>query len=80
MSNVAFVFLVGLDEKTAQLEAESDQFGDLIITEHYDTYNNLTLKTLAAFDWMQNFCSQAQFLLKTDDDMFIQVSHKVLEA
>ena len=64
MSNIAFVFLVGLDEKTAQLEAESDQFGDLIITEHYDTYNNLTLKTLAAFDWMQ-MISYAGFLLLT---------------
>ena len=38
-----------------------------------DTYNNLTLKTLAAFDWMLTFCPQAEYLLKTDDDMFIQV-------
>ena len=47
---------------------------------HFSLVNNLTLKTFAAFDLMQNFCSQDQFLLKTDDDMFIQVSHKVLEA
>ena len=68
------VFIVGLQEdKMADLEEESDQNGDLVITEHLDSYNNLTLKTLAAFDWMLTFCPQTEYLLKTDDDMFIQV-------
>ena len=57
----------------AQVLEESDKYSDLVITEHFDTYNNLTLKTLAAFDWMLTFCPQAEYLLKTDDDMFIQV-------
>ena len=57
----------------ADLEEESDQNGDLVITEHLDSYNNLTLKTMAAFDWMLTFCPQTEYLLKTDDDMFIQV-------
>ena len=69
------VFIVGLQEdKVADLEEESDQNGDLVITEHLDSYNNLTLKTMAAFDWMLTFCPQTEYLLKTDDDMFIQVS------
>ena len=68
------VFIVGLQEdKMADLEEESDQNGDLVITEHMDSYNNLTLKTMAAFDWMLTFCPQTEYLLKTDDDMFIQV-------
>ena len=68
------VFIVGLQEdKVADLEEESDQNGDLVITEHLDSYNNLTLKTMAAFDWMLTFCPQTEYLLKTDDDMFIQV-------
>ena len=74
MSKVAFAFVVGYNEEFhLDLEYESDLFGDIIITDHVDSYNNLTLKTLAAFDWMQTFCPQAEYLLKTDDDMFIQV-------
>ena len=74
MAKVALVFIVGLQEdKIADLQDESDQHGDLVITEHFDSYNNLTLKTLAAFDWMLTFCPKTQYLLKTDDDMFIQV-------
>jgi len=74
MAKVAIIFIVGLQEdKVADLEEESDQNGDLVITEHLDSYNNLTLKTMAAFDWMLTFCPQTEYLLKTDDDMFIQV-------
>ena len=76
MSKVAFAFLVGYSEEFhLDLEYESDLFGDIIITDHVDSYNNLTLKTLAAFDWMQTYCKQAEYLLKTDDDMFIQVNN-----
>jgi len=74
MPKVALLFLVGLQEdKVADLQEESDQHGDLVITDHLDSYNNLTLKTMAAFDWMLTFCPQTEYLLKTDDDMFIQV-------
>jgi len=74
MSKVALLFVVGLQEdKLADLQDESDQHGDLVITDHLDTYNNLTLKTMAAFDWMLTYCPKTEYLLKTDDDMFIQV-------
>lgn len=73
--NVAFAFVVGKpsNDKMDELISESDKFQDLIIIDHLDTYNNLTLKTLAAFDYLLSTCPQAQYLLKTDDDMFIQV-------
>jgi hypothetical protein len=73
MPKSALIFLVGTNELLVQLEAESDTYGDVAITDTVDTYQNLTLKTLAAFDWMRQYCPQAQYLLKTDDDMFIQV-------
>lgn len=73
-AKVAIIFMVGLnDTLMPELKEESDQFNDLVITNHVDTYKNLTLKTLAAFDYMAAFCPQAEYLLKTDDDMFIQV-------
>lgn len=36
-----------------------------------DTYNNLTLKTVSILEWTAEHCNQARYLLKTDDDMFI---------
>lgn len=79
LKNVAFAFIVGKPSLSSKngLEdvlAESDKFQDMILIDHLDTYNNLTLKTLAAFDYLLSTCPQAQYLLKTDDDMFIQVS------
>ena len=74
MPKVALVFLVGQNESLlTDLIDESDHNQDLVITNHVDSYQNLTLKTLAAFDWMRTFCPKAEYLLKTDDDMFIQV-------
>ncbi len=79
LKNAAIVFVVGLPNGpqglVEELLDESDQFQDLVVTEHLDTYNNLTLKTLAAFDWMLTYCPDAEFILKTDDDMFIQVKN-----
>ena len=74
MPRLSLVFVVGLNDRYLNdLLEESDEHEDLVITNHMDTYQNLTLKTLAAFDWLRTFCPQAEYLLKTDDDMFIQV-------
>lgn len=36
-----------------------------------DTYNNLTLKTISALEWSWTHCSRVQYVLKTDDDVYI---------
>ena len=38
-----------------------------------DTYNNLTLKTISMLEWSFVHCGQVQYLLKTDDDMYIHM-------
>ena len=38
-----------------------------------DTYHNLTLKTIMGLKWMAIFCPQAEFVLKTDDDIYVNV-------
>ena len=38
-----------------------------------DTYHNLTLKTIMGLKWTSIFCSQARFVLKTDDDIYVNV-------
>jgi len=50
---------------------ESEQYGDIVQEEFLDTYHNLTYKGIAALKWISIYCSQATFVLKTDDDIFV---------
>ncbi|XP_009863667.1 PREDICTED: UDP-GalNAc:beta-1,3-N-acetylgalactosaminyltransferase 1 [Apaloderma vittatum] len=77
------LFLLGQDtpgEDTAaalSVEDESILYGDIIRQDFMDTYDNLTLKTVMAFRWVAEFCSSARFLMKTDDDVFINPANLV---
>lgn len=55
------------------LKSEQYVYGDLIRAIFIDTYDNMTLKTITMLDWTSKFCKNAKFLLKTDDDTFINV-------
>ncbi|VVC29788.1 Glycosyl transferase, family 31 [Cinara cedri] len=55
------------------LGREHSRYGDLVQCHSRDTYTNLTLKSIAALEWTREFCPSARYLLKTDDDMFIDV-------
>ena len=75
-ANVRYAFLLGrvnnvkLEESIAM---ENNKTGDIIMEDFTDTYQNLTLKTMMGFKWVVNFCKTARFVMKTDDDMFINV-------
>ncbi|XP_078521491.1 UDP-GalNAc:beta-1,3-N-acetylgalactosaminyltransferase 1-like isoform X2 [Lissotriton helveticus] len=53
------------------IEYESKLNGDVIRQDFLDTYGNLTLKTIMAFQWVSQFCSNAKYIMKTDSDVFI---------
>lgn len=75
------VFLLGqpVDRGLRQLmEQESQTYNDLVIGNFHDTYRNLTLKHLMALQWAASQCSQAQFVVKLDDDII--VNFKQLET
>lgn len=55
------------------LGREHSRYGDLIECRSRDTYTNLTLKSISALEWTRQYCPWARYLLKTDDDMFIDV-------
>ncbi|XP_071442585.1 beta-1,3-galactosyltransferase 5 [Hetaerina americana] len=55
------------------LEAESALYSDIIRAKFVDSYVNLTLKTISMFEWVDTYCPKVHFVLKTDDDMFINV-------
>ena len=79
--HTVITFLVGLPEDPAtrtKIEEESEAHSDVVLNNIIDHYENLSLKTLSAFHWFQTICRRAEFLLKVDDDMFVQVN-KILD-
>ncbi|ERE75990.1 UDP-GlcNAc:betaGal beta-1,3-N-acetylglucosaminyltransferase 4-like protein [Cricetulus griseus] len=75
------VFLLGVAGPVppAQLLAyESWQFNDILQWDFAEDFFNLTLKELHVQRWMAAACTQAHFILKGDDDVFIHVPN-VLE-
>lgn len=80
---VLTLFLLGEDTRgesnaaALSVEDESILYGDIIRQDFTDTYDNLTLKTIMAFRWVTEFCSNARFLMKTDDDVFINTANLV---
>ncbi|XP_074860831.1 UDP-GalNAc:beta-1,3-N-acetylgalactosaminyltransferase 1 isoform X1 [Carettochelys insculpta] len=80
---VLILFLLGQgSEREDRLEAlsiedESILYGDIIRQDFMDTYNNLTLKTIMAFRWVSEFCSNAKYIMKTDSDVFINTGNLI---
>lgn len=73
--DVALAFVLGEPPSSlrAALDAEDALFGDLVVGRSVDSYSNLTLKTLSMLEWADTYCPRVPRLLKTDDDMFINV-------
>ncbi|XP_030557026.1 uncharacterized protein LOC115760008 isoform X1 [Drosophila novamexicana] len=72
--SMAFVVGRGTNETVnAALSQENFIYGDLIRGNFIDSYNNLTLKTISSLEWVDQHCQHAKYILKTDDDMFINV-------
>ena len=63
-----------LDENIQRsLEEESQEYRDLVQGDFLDNYYNLSYKAIMGNLWVAEFCSQAEFLVKTDDDMFVDM-------
>ncbi|XP_074652859.1 lactosylceramide 1,3-N-acetyl-beta-D-glucosaminyltransferase A-like [Tubulanus polymorphus] len=83
-AKVKLIFIVGRGNASVQrqIEAESLRHGDVVQRDFRDTYRNLTLKSSALFEWVTHFCNQSSFVLKADDDMFVNIPslvHKLKE-
>jgi len=76
---IKIAFLLGIPKVEEELESimkEQEQHGDLIVNNIRDVYPNLSLKTLSGLDWTLQYCSEATFVAKLDDDVYINM-HKV---
>lgn len=74
--DISMAFFLGLtnDPKIQKsVESEDTLYGDIIRGNFMDSYSNLTLKTISMLEWVDNYCPNVNRVLKTDDDMFINV-------
>ncbi|XP_041357660.1 beta-1,3-galactosyltransferase 1-like [Gigantopelta aegis] len=74
--NLRIVFFFGLTKVKATqelIENESIVYGDVVQGNFLDTYHNLTHKGVLAYRWTQDFCQQAEMIVKVDDDVFLNV-------
>ncbi|KMQ86472.1 beta- -galactosyltransferase 5-like protein [Lasius niger] len=74
--DMSVLFMLGttLDPKVeAILRKEQNMYNDVIRGRFLDSYSNLTLKTISTLEWVDTYCPKVRYLLKTDDDMFINV-------
>ncbi|XP_041751602.1 beta-1,3-galactosyltransferase 2 [Coregonus clupeaformis] len=77
------LFLLGVKEgevgrlQQSSLEAESRRHHDIIQQDYMDTYNNLTIKTLMGMHWVAAHCPGANYVMKTDSDMFVNTEYLV---
>ena len=73
--SVKLLFVLGVS-KNASLNAavtKEAETGDLIIADFEDSYFNLTRKVLIGFKWVVEFCPTAKYVMKTDEDNYLNV-------
>ncbi|XP_067884405.1 beta-1,3-galactosyltransferase 9-like [Heterodontus francisci] len=71
---VRTLFALGTPESAQEQEMigqESKRFQDVVQGLFVDTYLNLTLKTIMVMRWFTTYCPNAKYLLKVDDDVFM---------
>ncbi|CAL4096316.1 unnamed protein product, partial [Meganyctiphanes norvegica] len=76
--DVVMAFMVGRTSNANTqnlIDRENEQYSDIIQANFIDHYSNLTLKTVSMFEWVKTYCSESHFVLKTDDDMFINMPY-----
>lgn len=73
---VGFGFVMGLtidDDVQLGIEQESRAHGDIIQVGMMDAYYDLAIKGVAFFNWLNENCRKVDYILKVDDDVYINV-------
>ncbi|XP_041069310.1 beta-1,3-galactosyltransferase 9 [Carcharodon carcharias] len=71
---VRTLFALGTPESSKEQELidwESRSYQDVVQGRFVDTYLNLTFKTIMVMRWFTTYCHTARYLLKVDDDVFL---------
>ncbi|XP_054156991.1 beta-1,3-galactosyltransferase 1-like [Oppia nitens] len=74
--NISVWFALALNKNQTvneELMIESNKYNDIIQFGFVDHYYNLTLKAIATQRWLHRYCSSVKYLLKIDDDSFVNI-------
>ncbi|XP_064471933.1 beta-1,3-galactosyltransferase 5-like [Ornithodoros turicata] len=78
--NNRLAFLLGSPNSTllqSAVESESALYSDIIQGNFSDTYRNVTLKSAMMLHWTTKYCPGVRFLVKVDDDTYLNVPNLV---
>lgn len=64
-------------KKEALLEIEHQEYHDIIQGDFQDSFRNLTVKDIMFMRWLTNYCPQAKYIFKGDDDVFVNLDNIV---
>ncbi|KAH6941365.1 hypothetical protein HPB50_017104 [Hyalomma asiaticum] len=76
MPGFRVLFMLGRpsnDTDQNRIVEEDAEHDDIVQGNFFDTYQNLTLKSVMMLRWVHRFCPNAKFVLKIDDDVLLNV-------
>lgn len=76
VKNVKLYFGIGtVSNETImrKIKSEDDTYRDIIQWNISECYENLIIKSIAVLKWTIGHCAHAQYLIKTDDDVYMNV-------
>ncbi|XP_063421931.1 beta-1,3-galactosyltransferase 5-like [Mytilus trossulus] len=74
--HIEYIFVLGQTPKPEiqqKINEESEKYMDIVQGNFVDSYRNLTYKLVFSLFWVNNFCSNANFVVKVDDDVIINL-------
>ncbi|KAM8841751.1 beta-1,3-galactosyltransferase 2-like [Synchiropus picturatus] len=75
---VLTLFVLGKSHMQEALHRELAHHHDLIQSDFVDSYLNLTIKTMVIMEWLATRCPEAEYAMKVDSDMFININNLVI--
>ncbi|XP_006822772.2 uncharacterized protein LOC102806376 [Saccoglossus kowalevskii] len=74
------VFLLGRSNSESiqnKIISENSKYRDIIQQDFVEHYRNLTYKTIMLLEWASNYCSSADYVIKIDDDVFLNTDNMI---
>lgn len=78
--SVRLVFILGnakSKSKLSLIQNENKIYKDIVQADFTDSYYNLTIKMILTLKWVSEYCPGARYLLKIDEDIFVNLPHLV---